>query len=75
MKHYTGTVGVGEVRELAGVAGVDGRRALFFTSGEYARGARDFADQAGIALFRYDVHHGELVGANLRGTHAMENGL
>ncbi|WP_162893265.1 restriction endonuclease [Microbacterium halotolerans] len=75
VKHYTGTVGVGEVREFAGVAGVDGRRALFFTSGQYARGAIDFADNAGIALFRYDVHHGELVGANLRGTHAMENGL
>lgn len=75
VKHYTGTVGVGEVREFAGVAGVDGRRALFFTSGQYARGAIEFADNAGIALFRYDVHHGELVGVNLRGNHAMENGL
>ena len=44
-------------------------------AGQYARGAIQFADNAGIALFRYDVHHGELVGVNLRGNHAMENGL
>lgn len=75
VKHYVGTVGVGEVRELAGVAHVDGRHPLFFTSGQYAQGAVEFADRAGIALLIYDVQEGEIVGANELGVRAVTHGL
>ena len=47
------SVGVAAIREFAGVAHLDGRSALFFTSGTYAAGAQAVAQQAGILLFRY----------------------
>ncbi|MCM3778390.1 restriction endonuclease [Microbacterium hydrocarbonoxydans] len=66
VKHYATSVGVAPVRELAGVAANDPlhRQALFFTSTGYARGAREFADTAGIALFVYDAERGGLEAMN-----------
>lgn len=75
VKNYTGSVGVGEVRELAGVAAVDTRKPLFFTSGTYALGAVDFANRSGIALFTYDASMGTLHGANELGEKAVAEGL
>lgn len=75
VKHYVGTVGVAEVRELGGVASIQHRKALFFTSGVYAKGAVDFADAAGIALFKYSAELGTLQGANSLGARAVVLGL
>lgn len=75
VKNYSGSVGVAEVRELGGVAAVDGRKPLFFTSGSYAAGAVDFAERSGIALFVYDAHLGTLVGANGAAERALVRGL
>lgn len=75
VKNYMGTVGVVEVRELAGVALVDGRTPLFFTSGYFAEGASAFADRAGIALFKYDAAAGNLIGANAIGDALRVSGL
>lgn len=60
VKHYRGIVGVREIRELAGVAATDseGRRALFFTSGSYSIGAKQFASEANILLYAYDSAKG-----------------
>lgn len=75
VKNYTGTVGVAEVRELAGVAVVDGRTALFWTSGTYAVGAVEFADRAGITLFIYDAAGGAILAANALGETAIADGF
>lgn len=75
VKNYTGSVGVAEVRELAGVSHDDGRKPLFFTSGSYASGAVDFASRVGIALFIYNSSEGTLTGANSIGELALARGL
>lgn len=75
VKHYEGTVGVSPVRELAGVAAVEGRGALFFTSTGYAAGATEFADRARVALFLYSVEQGTLAGANALATDLLDRGL
>ncbi|GAB3631680.1 hypothetical protein GCM10027421_10330 [Microbacterium shaanxiense] len=75
VKHYQGTVGVQSVRELVGVAAVDGRRALFFTSTGYAAGAAEFAERAGVGLFTYSAEEGELSAANDLAASFLEHGL
>lgn len=77
VKHYSRAVGVAPIRELAGVAANDrlARQALFFTSTGYASGAVDFADDAGIALFVYDVESGGLEAMNPRAKTLMYNGI
>lgn len=62
VKNYTGSVGVVPVRELVGVASVDGRFPVFFTSGHYTRAALQFAEDASVYLFRYDAEAGTLDG-------------
>ncbi len=75
VKNYTGTVGVAAIREFSGVAMVDGRFGLFFTSGSYAAGGIDFADKADIALFRYSAEEGELFAVNAWAEVKLERGL
>lgn len=64
VKNYAGSVGVREVRELMGVAAVDGRTPLFFTSGTYTKAALDYANEAEVLLFRYSAEQGTLDGVN-----------
>lgn len=75
VKHYAGNVGVEPIRELAGVATVERREALFFTSAGYAPGAIAFADRAKVALFVFDAEAGSLSGANERGRRLRQRGL
>lgn len=77
VKHYAKSVGVAPIRELAGVAANDpyGRQALFFTSTGYARGAMEFAEAAGIALFVYNAERGGLEAMNPRAKTLMYNGI
>jgi len=75
VKNYTGTVGVREVRELVGVASVDGRTPLFFTSGSYTSAAVDYASSASLALFIYDASGGTLKGVNDLATNHLVNGF
>ena len=77
VKHYAKSVGVAPIRELAGVAANDPRRrvALFFTSTGYARGAIDFADNAGIALFVYSAERAGLEAMNAKAKTLMHNGI
>ena len=64
VKLYEGSVGVTEIRELVGVAHVDGKTPIFFTSGSYTKEARGFADSAGVPIFRYSVEQGTLQPGN-----------
>lgn len=75
VKNYAGTVGVESIREMAGTALDDGRKALFFTSGTYASGALSFADRIGMPLFIYDAVAGTLTGANAHAESIFSTGL
>lgn len=75
VKNYSGSVGVAAIRELAGVAVVDGRTPLFFTSGSYAAGAIEFANQSGVALFIYDAVAGTISHANISARKYLKEGL
>ncbi|WP_183086332.1 restriction endonuclease [Mycetocola tolaasinivorans] len=75
VKNYSGSVSVAEVREFAGVASVDGRVPLFFTSGIYTAGALEFAERARLALLVYDVVDGTLSGVNVAGQAIRQAGL
>lgn len=67
VKHYTGAVGIAEIREHIGVAAVDqaSRTPLFFTSGNYPASVIETADRASMALFVYRVETGEVHAANV----------
>lgn len=75
VKHFSGSVGVAPIREIAGVSITDGRGALFFTSKGYSTGAIEFANKAGVALFIYSAERAELFGINDRAKSLMSRGL
>lgn len=54
VKHQVARVSPAAVRELHGVAAVRGKRSVFFALGGYSKNAVQFADEARVALFRYD---------------------
>lgn len=75
VKHYAGAVTIAEIRELAGVAAVDGRKPIFMTSGKYPTQAAAFADSAGMLLFTYDVLTGAVTGNTYSSHKALEVGF
>ena len=77
VKHYAGSVGVGEVREHIGVAAVDEarRRPLFFTSGTYSGGGVEAAERARMPLFIYSVERAEVLPVNIHAEAILAVGL
>lgn len=75
VKNFTGNVGIAPIRELAGVAAVDGRTPLFFTSGVYPRDSEAWAQSAGIYLFTYEVKTAKLSANNQLARNALGSGL
>ncbi|MFB6610418.1 restriction endonuclease [Agromyces sp. NPDC056379] len=75
VKNYRASISIASMRELAGVAAVDRRKPLFFTSGVYPPSAIGFADQSGIALFCYDAIAGTIAGKNDLGRRGVQHGL
>ncbi len=75
VKNYVGSVTVREVRELKGVASVMRKDALLFTSGSFTRDAVTFAENSAVALLKYDVLSGGLLGANQIGEICVLNGI
>lgn len=75
VKNFNGNVGIASIRELAGVAAIDGRTPLFFTSGVYPRGADSWAQDAGIYLFTYDAKTAKLSANNQLARDALGSGL
>lgn len=63
-KHYSGSVGAREIRELNGVAAARSKIPVFFTSGTYTRDAIRDAATMGVALFRLSERDGVLHDAN-----------
>lgn len=53
-KHYSGFLGVREVREIFGLAAHYQKTAVVFCSGSYTSDAKKFAQEAGVALFVLD---------------------
>lgn len=77
VKHHAMPVGPGAVRELAGVASVDlqRRRALFFSTAGYQRGAIEFADRTLVALFHMVTDTGDLRAQNDVARQLLQHGL
>lgn len=67
VKHFQAPVGIGPVREFAGVALVDGRIPFFFSTSGYTSGAVQFANETRIALFRLDLDQGRLFAMSRQG--------
>jgi hypothetical protein len=57
-KRYVGSVGVAPVREIFGVATHMGKTAVMITEGTFTSAANDFANAAGVALFKLDARLG-----------------
>lgn len=64
VKNYKGSVPVAEVRQLQGVASVDGRKPLFFTSGSYTIEGIKFGESIGMGMFVYNAERGTLTASN-----------
>lgn len=75
VKHYTGSVSIAELRELVGVAAVEVKKPVFMTSGNYPSQAEEFADKAGMLLFRYDVTTASVVGGTYMSRLALRSGF
>lgn len=75
VKNYLGAVGVVEVRELVGISYVHGRKPMLFTSGTLTSDAVAFAEEAGVAVFSYDVIAGTLTGLNSRARQLRSRGF
>ncbi len=75
VKNYSGSVGAPELYQFIGVASVDGRKPLYFTSGTYTRQAISAASRAGLPLFRYSAAAGTIDAENKWATQIITEGL
>lgn len=66
VKAWMAPVGRPEIQQLKGAAH-DGRTPLFFSLSEYTTAARQFADEASVALFRFTGYNGEVEAENGHG--------
>ena len=57
------------------MAAVDGRIPLFFTSGDYSKGADEWSEEAVVYLFQYDARTAVLRACNSLAKEALEEGL
>lgn len=72
-KRYIGSVGVAPVREIFGVATHMGKTAVMFTEGTFTSAAKEFANAAGVALFKLDVRLGEPKPLNAPASRVMKH--
>ncbi len=75
VKHWLGGVGAPTVREVAGIAGTEGRTGIVFASGSFSRDAVAFAERAGVLLFVFDPEKGQLRAASPAATKALAEGF
>lgn len=68
-------VPVASIRDLAGTAAVEQKRALFFTSSGYTEPGVAFANRANIALFTYSASAGGLTPINELAAQIFRDGL
>lgn len=67
VKNYKGSVPVQAIREIHGVASATGRKAMFFTSGNYTKEAINFANSVDMPLIKYDAILKKFEGVNSSG--------
>jgi hypothetical protein len=65
-KHYSGSVGVREVREIFGIAAHKSKIAVVFSAGSFTSDAKAFAAEAGVALFELHEEQGKVRSVNSR---------
>ena len=70
VKHQVGAVGAPDVQRLQGAAHNKAFRA-FYSLGGYTAAAMAYADQADVALFRYNVY-GDVMSLNLAAHHLVD---
>lgn len=75
VKNYAGTVPVEELRALHGVAVLEGKGAILFTSGSMTKDAAEFAERADIVVIRYNAVEATIQGLNHLGAIAAAEGL
>lgn len=74
VKDYGAPVGASPVRELAGVALLENRQAVFFARSGYTREAINFADRASISLVQFDLQ-GSATPVNVHAERLFDNGV
>jgi HJR/Mrr/RecB family endonuclease len=72
-KRYAGSVGVSPVREIFGVASHVGKTAVIITEGTFTSSAKEFANAAGVALFKLDARIGDPKPLNDYATKVMKH--
>ena len=72
-KRYAGSVGVSPVREIFGVASHVCKTAVIITEGTFTSSAKEFANAAGVALFKLDARIGDPTPLNHHATKVMKN--
>jgi hypothetical protein len=75
VKHQASPVSPAAVQQLAGIAHIEGKRAVFFALSGYSRAARDFANRTGMALYRYSPSTATLVAESEAAELTNEGGL
>lgn len=63
VKHHAEPVSPNIVRQVVGVAAIEGKRPLVFSLNGYSSAALEVGNRAGAALFKYNFEDGTLTGA------------
>lgn len=75
VKHHTEPVSPGIVRQIVGVASIEGKIPVVFSLSGYSEAALEVGRRAGAALFTYSFEHGTLRAASPQGERALKLGL
>lgn len=75
VKHHTEPVSPGMVRQIVGVASIEGKIPVVFSLSGYSEAALEVGRRAGAALFTYNFEQGTLRAASPQGERALMLGL
>ncbi|MCI9872787.1 restriction endonuclease [Arthrobacter humicola] len=75
VKHHAEPVSPGIVRQIVGVASIEGKIPLVFSLSGYSEAALDVGRRAGAALFTYSFEQGTLSALSPQGERALKLGL
>jgi len=75
VKHHTEPVSPGIVRQIVGVASIEGKIPVVFSLSGYSEAALEVGRRAGAALFTYSFEQGTLGAASPQGERALKLGL
>ncbi|OAD97708.1 restriction endonuclease [Arthrobacter sp. OY3WO11] len=75
VKHHAEPVSPGIVRQIVGVASIEGKIPVVFSLNGYSAAALEVGRRGGAALFTYSFEHGTLRAASPHGDKALKLGL